>query len=163
MCERALRQGIPLPGIRLRLRYHALHGDSRVTAWLLGRPAAVVRGNSHGLPAGVQELFVRVESVTSCWFAWAAHPIAVEPPGLETRHEDVPGGVRAMPSEIEANDMGWLCLMYVIEQQQFLQGGALGEDAAVDSLRVQGRTERKTSPVLDGCIAHHGSLSLPVW
>jgi hypothetical protein len=106
MCERALQRGISLPVVRLRIRHRPLHGDSRVPAGRLGRPAAVVRRNSHGLPVGIQESLVWVEPVTSRWFAWPAHLRAVELPGRETRHEDIPGVVRAMPPGIEANDVG---------------------------------------------------------
>lgn len=64
-----------------------------------------------------------------------AHPIAIELPGRETRHEDMPGVVRAMPPGIEAEDAGWLGLLRAIEQPQFHPGGALGEHAEVDPLR----------------------------
>jgi hypothetical protein len=64
-----------------------------------------------------------------------AHPIAIELPGRETRHEDMPGVVRAMPPGIEADDAGRLGLLRAIEQPQFHPGGALGEHAEVDPLR----------------------------
>ena len=158
--ERALQRRIPLPVIGLRIRHRALHGDGRVRARLLGGPAAVARGHRHGLPVGVQEHLVRVEPQAAGGVAWPVHPIAVELPGRETRHEDMPVVVRAMPPGIEADDAGRLGLLHVIEQQQFHQGGALGEHAEVDPLRGEGRPERKTSPGPDGCIAQHGLPSL---
>jgi hypothetical protein len=158
--ERALQRGIPLPVIRLRIHHRALHGDGRVLARLLGGPAAVARGNRHRPPVGVQEHFVRVEPQAAGRVARPVHPIAVELPGRETRHEDMPVVVRAMPPGVEADDAGRLGRLHAIEQQQFHQGGALGEHAEVDPLRGQGRPERKTATVPDGCIAKHGLPSL---
>src|SRR4029453_11602958 len=141
--------------------HRALHGDCRVLTWLLGCPATVVRRHRHGLPVGIQEHLVRGEPQALGRVAWPAHPIAVELPGRETRHEDVPVVVRAMPLGIEANDAGGVCRLHVREKQQFHQGGAFGEHTEVHPLRGQGRTERTTSPAPNGCRAHHGLSSLP--
>ena len=134
--KRALERLIPLPIIPAQVGHHALHGLGGILPRPTGQVPTVTRGNRHGPAVGVQQDFLRIKSGAFLGRPWPRHPVPINLAGFEAGDEDVPVMIGPVLAGIESNHPFGLGRIHFPEQEQFYSSGAFGEDAEVDSFRI---------------------------
>ena len=123
--KRAPQGPVAFPVVGARIDDDALHGVGAILHAILGRQLPVIRVVYDRPRIGIEQHFGCVEAMSLLVRKGSVEPIAVELPGLESRHKDVPVGAGAIGLRIQLKDSSRRGRVRLIEEQEIDFGGVV--------------------------------------
>ena len=136
---------VAFPIVGTRIDDDAFHGARTIIAGLRSSVAIIVIADHHAAPIRIEQHFAGIEAKAIVRLKRAVSAIAIQLPGAQTGHEDVPVVECFVALRIELNDAAGPGDVHFVEEEQFQRRAVFGEDAKVHAVRISCRADGITT------------------